>query len=1052
MRTRDVRPYEILAVTFTNKAAKEMRARLEVLLGETVSGMWMGTFHSIGVRMLRRDGDAIGIPNSFSIYDEGDRASAMKRAMQALDIDEKRYAVNKVVHAISAAKNELLDPDRYEAQAHDFASATIARIYRQYERELTSADALDFDDLLMKPVQLLTEVEPVRENYQNRFAHIFVDEYQDTNHAQYKLISLLAAQHRNLTVVGDDDQCLTASTPVLMADRTTKPISDIKAGDLVTSGYGSGDFRPAEVLRVAKHKRSTGVEITTAKGRRLVSTPEHTHFAGYRLGTSDQIYFTYMMYRKGVGCRIGTTQVHTKGQAKPIVGFKQRCMQEHADALWIIATHDSENDARADENILSLEYQIPTLPFVARRGGSTAGLVHDPVYIERVFKSFDTTEAGHQLLDAVGLSWDHPHYTPRSRNSNRRNVVVTLCGDRRGASPMHRISMVGNDKDGKRALEAAGLSIRPAKTGSASWRHESAYKSFSGALAVAERISKALPETKLVLNARLGKGEGPKESCSLSFIPAFSVQRGMVMFTKDGGYDVVKSVKKITLTEDVYDIDVKGTHNFVAQGLVTHNSVYGWRGADVRNILDFKHDYPEATVVTLEQNYRSTQVILDAAHGVIRNNRDRADKKLWTERTSGEPVRLVSLYDEQEEAGYICAEIENLIGTEGRSLNDFAILYRTNAQSRAFEDVLLRRGIPYRLVGSVRFYERREVKDAVAYLRLVANPRDGSAFQRVVNVPRRKIGDKTVAEVLKLSRSLNMGPLDVCEGQEIAAAVNSGAVSALRQFTALIRKFSNLSSELSLPDLMEQLMSASGYRAMLDDGTPEGTERWANVTELIGLAAEYGDIPPPDGLRQFLENVALISDVDTLDDSATGVTLITLHAVKGLEFNVVFLAGMEEGLLPHIRALEEGDSGISEERRLAYVGITRARARLYLLHAFRRHLYGAPKLAETSRFLSDVPAETLEITRKPGGPRLRDPRAQGAVREAIHTHAARENPVEVAPQRFSQGMRVKHQRFGTGTILKSTMTRAGEEVVIKFDSAGVKIFAVGDAVLELAGE
>jgi DNA helicase-2/ATP-dependent DNA helicase PcrA len=617
---------------------------------------------------------------------------------------------------------------------------------------------------------------------------------------------------------------------------------------------------------------------------------------------------------------------------------------------------------------------------------------------------------------------------------------------------MHRISVVGDDLRGKQALENEGLIIGPANGGSASWSHESAYKSFSGALKVAERISHLLPDTKVTLNARLGKGEVSEDSRSLGFIPAFSVKRGMVMFTQTGGYDVVNSVEKVALEEDVFDIDVRGTHNFIAEGLVTHNSVYGWRGADVRNILDFKHDYPEANVVTLEQNYRSTQVILDAAHGVIRNNRDRAEKKLWTDRSSGEPVKLVSLYDEQEEAAYIAAEIENLIGTEGRSLNDFAILYRTNAQSRAFEDVLLRRGIPYRLVGSVRFYERREVKDAVSYLRLVANPRDSSAFQRVVNVPRRKIGDKTVSEVLKLSRSLGIGPLDVCEGQEIAAAVNSGAVSALRQFAALIRKFGNLSSEVVLPELVEQLMSTSGYRAMLDDGTPEGTERWANVTELIGLAAEYGDIPPPEGLRQFLENVALISDVDTLDESATGVTLITLHAVKGLEFSVVFLAGMEEGLLPHVRALEEGDPGIAEERRLTYVGITRARDRLYLSHAFRRHLYGAPKLAETSRFLSDVPSEVLEITRKPGGPRLRDPRSSGAVREAMHTHAVQENPVEVAPQRFSQGMRVKHGRFGVGTILKSTMTRGGEEVVIKFDSAGVKIFAVGDATLELSGE
>ncbi len=683
LATRDVRPHEICAVTFTNKAAREMRSRIEALLGGSTSGMWIGTFHALGARILRRDGDAIGIPSGFSIYDEADRAAALRRAAIAEGIDDKRYPVSKLGHAISAAKNELLDATAYAAKytgAH--YEAVVARAFGAYGAEMRAADALDFDDLLVRTVQLLRECDAVREEYQLRFRHLFVDEYQDTNLAQYVLVKLLAEKHRNLTVVGDDDQ-----------------------------------------------------------------------------------------------------------------------------------------------------------------------------------------------------------------------------------------------------------------------------------------------------------------------------------------------------------------------------SIYGWRGADVRNILSFRRDYPDATVVTLEQNYRSTQVILDAAHAVIRHNSDRAAKRLWTETSGGEPVRLISVYDEQEEALAVCAEIEMLIGREGFSLSDCAVLYRTNAQSRAFEDVLLRRGIPYRLVGGVRFYERREVKDVLGYLRLIANPRDAVSFGRVVNVPRRKIGDRTVAEVERLARRRRVSPFEAVQALDGGAEVTSAARTALADFGRLIDGLRDASSRMPLPQFLERVLADTGYERMLRDGTPENEERWANVTELAGLAAEFADIPPPEGLTQCLENVALVSDVDTLDDTANGVTLITLHQVKGLEFPVVFMAGMEEGLLPHLRALEEGDSGVAEERRLTYVGVTRAQRRLYVLHAFRRHLYGAPQLAEASRFLADLPPELLDVVRRPGGPAPSAPRTPGAVRAAVHAHAVRPNPVEVAPQRYREGVRIAHPRLGEGTILKSTMTRSGEEVVIRFDSAGVKIFAVADSAI-----
>jgi DNA helicase-2/ATP-dependent DNA helicase PcrA len=687
--TGRAKPSEILAVTFTNKAAREMRTRVEELVGEGITGMWLGTFHAIGARLLRRDGESIGVPATFVIYDEADRAVALRRASEAAGVDPKRYPPAQIGHSISAAKNELLDAAGYAASpdARGYLGAQVAKVFTAYEREMSAAGALDFDDLLLKSVQLLRDVEPLRDDYNQRFRHVLVDEYQDTNHAQYVMVALLTEQRRNLTVVGDDDQ-----------------------------------------------------------------------------------------------------------------------------------------------------------------------------------------------------------------------------------------------------------------------------------------------------------------------------------------------------------------------------SIYGWRGADVRNILDFERDHPDATVVTLDQNYRSTQGILEAAHAVIRNNRDRAPKKLWTDAGAGERVQLISVYDEQEEALTICAEIDRLVAQEGVSLADCAVLYRTNAQSRALEDVMLRRGMPYRLVGGQRFYERREIKDVLAYLRLIANPRDAVSFGRIVNVPRRKIGDKTVAEVERLARRRGVTPFEaVATLLPDAEGINAGAAAALEGFHRLIEGLRAASTALPLPELVERVLVDTGYRDHLRDGTPEGEERWANVTELVGLAAEHAELEPPAGLTRFLEQVALVSDVDSLDGSGAGVTLITLHQVKGLEFPVVFIAGLEEGLLPHIRALEAGESGIAEERRLTYVGITRAQRRLYLLHAFRRHLHGAPQLAAASRFLDELPRELLDTPGRPTAGVPADPRTPGAVRAALHAHAVRPNPVEVAPQRYAEGMRVGHARYGQGTILKSTMTRNGEEVVIRFDAAGVKIFAVGDAALEVLG-
>jgi DNA helicase-2/ATP-dependent DNA helicase PcrA len=664
-------PGEILAVTFTNKAAREMRSRVENLLNLTAGAIWMGTFHAIGVRILRRDGSADGVDRHFVIYDEADRLSVVKRVMTELRLDEKRYPPGGMVALISRAKDEVISAEDQLKAAGTHNEELAAQIRVRYDAFLEQNNALDFDDLLMRTVWLFDRHPEVLEKYQKRFKYIMVDEYQDTNRAQYLMVRHLASKSRNLAVVGDDDQ-----------------------------------------------------------------------------------------------------------------------------------------------------------------------------------------------------------------------------------------------------------------------------------------------------------------------------------------------------------------------------SIYQFRGADVRNILSFEHDYPDAQIVKLEQNYRSTQVILDAAYHVIKANPNRADKRLWTDRPGGPKVVVAQTYDEQEEAQAVAREALRLVAEGDYRLGDIAVLYRTNAQSRALEEVLLRRGVPYRLVGGLRFYERREVKDVLAYLRLVANPQESLSFSRVINVPRRKLGEKSLAQLGYWADAHGLSPWDSLERLDENPELTAAARGALADFRDLIVEVRAASQERRLVEVIDLLLLRSAYERYVKEGSPEGDERWGNVLELRGLASEYDGLPPGEGLQAFLEDVALMSDVDTMDDRAQGMTLITLHMVKGLEFPVVFMLGMEEGLFPHSRSLDSA-SGLEEERRLAYVGMTRAKDRLYLFHAFRRHLFGSANLNLPSRFLKDIPTELVDGPAGiPSG--LPDPgMAPARLIEAARPSA----PVDLV-QRYAPGDHVEHRSWGRGTVLKSTMTRTDEEIIVKFDRVGMKILAV----------
>jgi DNA helicase-2/ATP-dependent DNA helicase PcrA len=692
---RGVHPYRILAVTFTNKAAREMRDRVVALLGEPALSITMGTFHAVCARFLRVDGEKIGIGRGFGIYDEADQLALVRRAMTGLELDQKRFQPRAILSVISRAKSELAGPAAYAQGVRSYFEEVVSRVYERYQALLGECNALDFDDLLMRAVVLFRESEDVLRRYQERYLHVLIDEFQDTNVAQYVLARQLAGGHGNICVVGDPDQ-----------------------------------------------------------------------------------------------------------------------------------------------------------------------------------------------------------------------------------------------------------------------------------------------------------------------------------------------------------------------------SIYSWRSADLRNILNFERDYPGARVVFLEQNYRSTQTILDSAHSVISVNPQRKEKKLWTEKGPGWPVMSYEAYDEEEEAALVTLEVRSLLSDGRYRAGDIAVMYRTNAQSRPLEEAFVQAGVRYRLVGGTRFYERREIKDVLAYLRLVQNPFDSVSLGRVINVPPRTIGQKTVDELTRWSSALRVPPyaaLQVVADQERskreglpvegqAHPFGSRGTGALLAFLELLNELIGEAPRRAPSQLLTLALERTGYRRYLLEDIDDGEERWENAQELVNVAAQYDDLEPASALPTFLEDVALVSDTDEYDEKADAVTFITLHAAKGLEFPVVFIVGMEEGILPHIRSYDD-PAQMEEERRLCYVGITRCKERLYLLRAFRRHYMGLSAHNPASRFLKDIPPELVAApATTEGGTGNQEPGTRGR-RRALGPGSG--PPVPQTEAAFAAGDHVRHAKFGEGVVVSCDVKGSDQEVTVVFKGeAGIKKLLLSFANLE----
>ncbi|TAG46301.1 MAG: hypothetical protein EAZ30_13155 [Betaproteobacteria bacterium] len=734
-----------------------------------------------------------------------------------------------------------------------------------------------------------------------------------------------------------------------------------------------------------------------------------------------------------------------------MVGFKQRSVQEHADALWVVGTHATENEARLHEMLLSLQYALPTLPFVPRKGGSTQGLVHDAGLIDRVYQSLDTTLAAKRLLKAQGLSVDEPHHIPQGRNSNRKSVVVTLCGDDRGRTVLHRVAAFGTDANEAAAIAGLGLSIREAKAGASGWRYESAFKDYGEAMKIARSIKRVVGG-RLVERARVSER-------GLRMMTAASVRPGMVMMdAKLGALSAVLSVETIAAkVRDVFDLNIQGVHNFIANGVVTHNSIYAFRGAKVANMQRFEHDFAPATLIKLEQNYRSHGNILDAANALIRNNNGRLGKELWTDQGHGEPVRIFQGFSDGEEAAFVIDTVKAAM-SDGVALDEIAILYRSNAQSRMFEHGLFNARIPYRVYGGLRFFERAEIKHAMAYLRLINNSDDDNAFLRVVNFPARGIGAKSIENLQNVAQSSGVTLWQAaCSG-----GAGGRAQAAMAAFIGVVENMRIATKGMVLPEIVRHLLDASGLRQHYVT-EKDGQDRVENLDELISAADNFlretggviqienidgSSAENLDPITAFLSHASLEAGDTQAAEGRAALQMMTVHSAKGLEFDYVFMTGLEEGLFPHDNSLND-DGGLEEERRLAYVAITRARKRLHITYAQMRMLHGQTRYNVPSRFLDEIPPDlTKWLSAKPKN--LLDASPHQSLGDSFAPqppNATRNYESNRTDSGFRVGQQVMHAKFGQGVIINADGTGKNIQVEVNFADHGIKRLALEYAKL-----
>jgi DNA helicase-2/ATP-dependent DNA helicase PcrA len=1038
------RPEQILAITFTNKAAGEMKQRVEAILPN--SRVWISTFHSFGARILRQHGEEFGLAKNFTIYDQGDRVKIVKAALEAANLDNVRYTPDSLMGAISKAKNQLLGPEKYASQAKDFFQQTVAHVYPIYEKKMRDSNALDFDDLLYWPALILKNNAEFRANLDARFRYVLIDEYQDTNQAQYDIARALSVDQPNLCVVGDPDQCLPPGT-LIETPKGPCPVEKIREGDFVLSGSGWGDVAPMPVNKVMVNPyRGKLVRIQVEGGVVLRATPNHVCFA--LIQSTPNLHFTYLMWKRGVGYRIGTTRgVRSSKDGIIVSGLQVRANQEVADAIWILRSCSTPAEARYYEHFYAIRYGIPTMVFFVR--GRRMEMTQE--WIDRLYQEVDTEAGATKLMGDLHLDPRFPHHRPGGVTRGllaRRHVLFTMFGDNRLTKLQkwhyHRIQLVTTGEE-LRVQAAKKFTVRDGQKGT--WRVETSRKVYGDAVALAEEICQ-LKDTDMISRARLT----PKTT--FIFLPASHIHPGMLVPVLVNGRVVERKVESVEWEDYeglVYDLSVPNTHNYCANNLLVHNSIYKFRGSDIRNILNFERDFPDARVITLDRNYRSTNSILQAASHVIAHNKERKPKALTTENPGGEPVTVLRFESGLEEADGIALRIKKAVKEGKHHYRDFAIFLRINALTRTLETAFLKHQIPFQIVRGFACYDRKENRDVVAYLRLLLNPRDDLSFLRAVNEPARGVGKVSLEKLQEYAEPREIGLLEAAEQVQKITTIKGKAARGLHEFAQIMADLHPYLDQ-SPEEVLRQILDRSGYRKMLQSGEEEDLERLANVEEFITAAKQFTKEDPSRTVADFVESIALVSDQDAYDEHQDSVSVMTLHASKGLEFPVVFMVAVEQGLLPHERSLQN-DKELEEERRLAFVGMTRAKEELYLTHARLREFRGQTLYAVPSMFLEELPPEGINDVDESSSSAQRNrfmndwrggsPTAdKGWIDAGILLDKGKSGKSDSEGPQYKVGMFVEHDSYGPGKVTSVDGVGAMQKVKVRFGSAGERTFLV----------